>query len=98
MAYTEKRNKNGEKLYPFSMIKNGHNVELAYNHQFCICDDMENGIIPYDQKAFDYFERLSEVYAKAMGNPIYWCIGKEYAILKEASVWATCYRDRRNAG
>lgn len=93
---TEKRNKRGEKLYPFSMMKYGHNIELAYNHQWLICREMEDHERPWDDKAFDYLEELQEVYADAMGAPIFWATGKQYALLKEASVWAECYRDRKN--
>jgi len=32
-----KRNSKGEKLYPFSMARLGHNIELAYNIISGIC-------------------------------------------------------------
>ena len=83
------------KRYPFSMRKYGHNIELAYNRQYIICKEMEEHIREWRDEAFDYFDRLSEVYAKAMGSAVYMATGEEYAILKEASVWAECYRDRR---
>lgn len=92
-----KRNSKGEKLYPFSMVKYGHNIELAYNHQWLICREMEDHEREWDDKAFEWLDTLSEVYASAMGHMIYWATGKEYGVLKEASVWAECYRDRRNA-
>ena len=85
------------KKYPFSMRKYGHNIELAYNHQKNICTDMEEGTIPVDQKAFDWLNKLSDAYATAIGQPIAWVDGKTYAVLKEASLWAECYRDRKNA-
>lgn len=80
------------KRYPFSMRKYGHNIELAYNHQWIICREMEDHEREWDDKAFEYFDKLSEVYANAMGHPVYFATGKEYGILKEASVWAEMYR------
>lgn len=82
------------KRYPFSMRKYGHNIELAYNRQWLICREMEDGEREWDDKAFDYFDKLSEVYANAMGSAVYFATGEEYGILKEASVWADCYRGR----
>ena len=97
MAYQTRYNKDGQKLYPFNMMRYGHNIELAYNHQWLICREMEDGERTWDDKAFEHFEKLSETYACAMGNPIFWATGKQYGILKEASMWAECYRDRKNA-
>ena len=88
-----------QKRYPFSMRKYGHNIELACNHQFIICKEMESGEREWDDKAFEYLEELEDVYARAMGSPVYFATGYEYGVLKEASVWADCYRDsRRYAG
>jgi len=83
-----------KKRYPFSMRKYGHNIEYAYNHQWLICREMEDHEREWDDKAFDYLDRLSEVYANAMGHAIYMATGEEYGILKEASVWA----DMKRAG
>ena len=88
-----RRNAKGEKLYPFNMRKYGHNIELAYNHQWLICQEMDDGEREYNDKAFEYRDKLGEVYANAIGHAIYFATGKEYGILKEASVWAECYRD-----
>ena len=97
MAYQTRYNKKGEKLYPFNMLKNGHNIELAYNRQYIICEEMKDGERAWNDEAFEYFDKLSEVYACAMGHPVFWATGKQYGILKEASAWAVCYRDRKNA-
>lgn len=86
-----------DKLYPFSMLRNGHNIELAYNHQHTICHEMEMGERPWDDKAFENLEDISEVYGHAIGNAIYWCNGKEYAKLRDWSAWAECHRDTVNA-
>ena len=84
------------KKYPFSMMKYGHNIELAYNHQKNICSEMEDGERPWDKKAFEWMEKLETAYSLAIGNGIAWVDGKTYAVLKDASTWAECYRDRRN--
>lgn len=93
---TVRRNSKGEKLYPFSMLKYGHNIELAYNHQWIICQEMIDGERDWDEKAFENRDRITEVYENAIGNAIYWATGKEYAILRDASVWAECYRGSHN--
>ena len=85
------------KRYPFSMRKYGHNIELAYNHQWLICREMEDGEREWDDKAFEWLDKLSDVLGKASGYPVYFATGKEYGILKDASFWAECYRDGRNA-
>lgn len=81
-----------EKRYPFSMRKYGHNIEFAYNRQWLICREMEGGEREWDDRAFDWLDKLGEVYANAMGSAVYFATGKEYGILKEASVWAECAR------
>ena len=84
------------KKYPFSMRKYGHNIELAYNHLYIIVHEMQDHEREWDDKVVEQFEQLQEIYANAMGCPVYFATGKEYGILKEASTWAECYRDRRN--
>ena len=98
MAREIRRNAKGEKLYPFSMRKEGHNIELAYNHMYCIVHDMYHGDREWNQKTVDFYEKLTEIYGKAMGCPIYWATGKEYGFLREVSAWAVCHRDEANAG
>lgn len=85
------------KTYPFNMRRYGHNIELAYNHQWLICREMEDGERKWDAKAFDWLNELSDAYGKAIGNAIAWVDGKTYGVLKEASLWAECYRDGKNA-
>ena len=95
----EVRNSKGEKLYPFSVRRNGHNIELAYNHQWLICREMEDGEREWDNRAFEQMERISEAYCAITpcgADGIAWVNGKTYAVLKDASDWAVCYRDSRN--
>lgn len=84
---------NKTKKYPFSMLKYGHNIEFAYNHQWLIVHEMYDGEREWDDKAIEFFEKISDIYANAMGCAIYWCCGKTYGFLKEISTWAECYRD-----
>ena len=51
---------NGRKLYPFNMVRYGHNIELAYNHQWLICREMEDGERDWDKAAFVHLERLED--------------------------------------
>lgn len=85
-----------EKRYPFSMRRYGHNIELAYNHLFIITKEMESGEREWDDTTFKEYEELSDLYAKAIGCPVYWATGKEYGKLQEYSIWAENYRDRKN--
>lgn len=96
MTQTVRLNSKGEKLYPFSMLKYGHNIELAYNHQRIICDEMQEGVRAWNDEAFERLDKLEEVYNNAIGSPIYWATGKEYSILTDASAWAEFYRHDRN--
>jgi hypothetical protein len=70
------------------MKANGHNIQLAYNHLRLAADG--------SAEAMERFQRLAEVYARAIATPVYWATGQEYGILKDASAWAVCYRDSMN--
>jgi hypothetical protein len=89
---------NGVKRYPFSMLRYGHNIELAYNHLKIIECEMWNGEREWDDKVIESLERLYSVYEKAIGCGIYWATGEEYELLKEYSVWVEMYRDMKNGG
>lgn len=88
-----------KKLYPFSMNKYGHNIELAYNRQWRICEEMLRGERKYDEKAFEWKDELTEAYLKMMScsdnGLISWVDGHTYGILREANVWAETYRDSK---
>lgn len=84
------------KLYPFSFIKHGHNIELAYNHQWLICREMKDGERPYEQSAFDHFNAMLEVLERTGQTGVVWVSGKDWALLNDLSAWAVCYRDQRN--
>ena len=84
------------KRYPFSFIKHGHDVELAYNHQWLICDDMRKGVRPYEQSAFDHLNAIIDVLSRTGHCGVVWVSGKDFAFLRDLSAWAVCYRDSRN--
>ena len=88
---------NGEKRYPFSMLKYGHNIELAYNHLKIAESEMFEGIREWDDKTIESLEVLSDLYEKAIGHSVYWATGKEYGLLKEYSEWAEWHRAACNA-
>lgn len=83
------------KRYPFNMWKNGHNIEYIYNKLFIACQEMYQGEREWDEKLIERFDEISDVYSKSMGCEIYMATGKEYGILKEASIMADIYRDER---
>ena len=86
-----------QKLYPFSMRRDGHNIELAYNHLYTIVKEMYDGSREWDQKVIDSYNELCELYSNAICHPVYWATGKEYGKLKEYSMWSICHRDSMNA-
>lgn len=57
-----------QKLYPFSLKKNQHNIELAYNRLFNLMRDAElEGDYVLAEKYEAAFERISNVYDEIMG-------------------------------
>lgn len=84
------------KLYPFSFIKHGHNIELAYNHQWLICREMEDGERPWEEAAFKHLEAIVDVLDRVGQCGVVWVTGKDWAFLNDLSVWAECYRSSRN--
>ena len=81
-----------EKRYPFSMKKYGHDVEFAYNHWYILCQEMENGERVWDDKTFDYYDKLDKIFTNASCYDIYWATGDEFSILSNAHEWAEAYR------
>ena len=84
------------KKYPFSFIKEGHNIELAYHHQWIICQEMKDGERPYEQAAFDNLHDMLDVFDRTgLGGGV-WVSGEDYGKLRNWATWACCYRDQRN--
>ena len=84
------------KKYPFSFIKEGHNIELAYNHQWLICRAMEDGERPYDQSAFDNLHDMLDVFDRTGLSGVVWVSGADYGKLHDWATWAVCYRGKKN--
>lgn len=86
---------NGNKLYPFSLEKNAHNIEFRYNRIKNILDDMYIGEIKATEQEIEKLEaeqeKVFEVYNMMFGAPssIIWLTGKQYSIAKECVIWAT---------
>ena len=95
MANEIRRNEKGEKLYPFSMSKHGHDIQLAYDVQTSLCYDMINRTVDWDDKAFDRHQALSWAMT-LQSDSVVWVTGKEYAFLKETVIMAGNYRYDRN--
>ena len=90
-----KTNSKGEKLYPFSMKKHGHDLEFAYNHQWLICREMEDGDREWDDRAFERLETIEKAYLKYIGYEIVYVTGKNYGLLRDLCAWAENYRAER---
>ena len=79
------------KKYPFSMKKEGHNIQLAYDYLLCKAYDDT-----LTDKELEMFERLRELYAETIGEPVAWLAGPDYGFMRDVAAWAVIYRDKRN--
>lgn len=85
-----------QKLYPFSMIKNGHNIELWLNRTYLIINayytgDKEDEYFPSDVSD-TYIENLENkrryVEDNIWGSGIVWLPYKDWQLANEISEWA----------
>lgn len=85
------------KLYPFSVQKHAHSVELYYNHVKNTLADMESGEIPmnrarYDQLAGFLDEKLRPLYTSMFdsrdGRLVY-LTGEQIGLAKKIVAWAS---------
>ena len=86
--------KNGNKLYPISAAKHGHNWELAYNHLYLLTQEdedtmREEGLLRIPDETYESYDRLNEI---RPGPGTSWVTGKVYGELIEYSAWAEEYR------
>lgn len=90
------------KLYPFSMKKNGHNIELAFNRSYNLMHDaLINGDYELAEKYENAHEKISQVYSDLMGYPVdsrgvILIPGKLIGQAKEISLLAEQIRDGLN--
>ena len=92
------------KLYPFSLAKNGHDIEFRYNRLKNMECDYFDGGIELTKEQYDHLEKELELVQKAyhiiLSTPsngrVVWVDGETLAILKKCVAWATYERDRKN--
>ena len=86
------------KLYPFSLNREAHNIELAYNAHKNMCSAMEDHELPWDNSVYEAVDEIRDLMDWVYGSydPILWVPGDVYGKLHKWSVWAQCYRDDRN--
>lgn len=91
-----------QKLYPFSMEKNGHNIELAFNRSYILmCDAETDGDYDRADEYASAHEKISTVYDELLGyrpnyNGVIMIPGKLLAQAKEISLLAEQIRDGLN--
>ena len=81
-----------KKLYPFSMNKHHHSLELARNVLFLNYIDVEGVSPKMEAWARDRRERIAQIIMKADRHNIAWLTGEEYALAQKVISWAGSYR------
>ena len=84
-----------KKLYPLSMNKYHHSLELARNVLFCQYITEEGVSQKMREWAIDRRERITEIILKADRNNIAWLTGEEYGFAQKVINWATVFRSTR---
>ena len=83
------------KLYPFSMSKHAHDLELARNVLYLNYIDVEGVSPKMEAWAIDRRERLATILLKSNGY-VAWLTGEEYGFVQKVVAWAQSYRVARN--
>jgi len=81
-----------KKLYPFSMNKHHHSLELARNILFCQFITEDNVSPKMRSWAIDRRERITQIIMKADRHNIAWLNGEEYGFAQKVVAWATSFR------
>ena len=83
------------KLYPFSMRKHAHDLELVRNVLFnhYICNEEVSELMRH--WAEDRREKLGNILLKSNGI-VAWLTGEEYGLANKAISWATNFRVAAN--
>ena len=83
--------RSGEKLYPFSFQKHGHDLEFRINRLYLSLRDMETHETAWDEAAYDQMVSekgdLEEALAYCDG-PVSFIPGRLYGTVKDAVAWA----------
>ena len=93
-----------QKLYPFSLVKHGHDIEYRYNRLKNIECDYFDGEIELSDAEYDRLEEELELVKNAYeiilnthsDGRVVWVDGATLGILKECVAWATTQRDIKN--
>ena len=88
---TVRTNRHGEKMYPFSFQKHGHDIEFRINRLYLSLRDMEDHETPWDDAAYDQMVAEKEKLEEALGycsGPVSFIPGRLYGAVKEAVFWA----------
>ena len=84
-----------KKLYPFSMSKHAHDLELARNVLYLNYIDVDGVSPKMEAWAIDRRERLAAILLKSNGY-VAWLTGEEYGLAQKVVAWAQTYRVARN--
>jgi hypothetical protein len=95
---------NTKKLYPFSLVKHGHDIEFRYNRLKNIeCDYFDGGteLTPEEFNRLETeLEAVTEAYKIILNThsngKVVWVDGETLAILKRCVFWADNERANRN--
>ena len=89
-----------KKMYPFSVAKHAHDIELYHNRLYNTMRDMESGEIPMDQARYDrisdmFYGPLMELYEMMFNSRdgrIVYLTGPQIGLAKKIVAWASNVR------
>lgn len=98
MIRTQRFDRNGNKLYPFSTWKNQHNFMLVSTACKNAMSAMESGEVPFDGAEYDRLEALADKADRffVLELPVAWLTGKEYGEAAKLVAMATEHRVAKN--
>lgn len=90
----ERRNKNGEKLYPFNLAKHEHDIFFRYNRAK---NELDENWQTMNRAQFDKLDKLVDDLQELLGlmGGVVWLTGKQYGLAKECVIWADSARAER---
>lgn len=87
------------KLYPFSVRKHAHDIELRNNRVWNTLRDMESGEIEWDEKKYDTLtahqekvQELLDVILSSGNGYVVYLTGEQIGLAKEIVAWASGVR------
>lgn len=106
MRREQRYDREGNKLYPFSVRKHQHDIEFRYNRLSNEIRDMQTApefggrkhTVEEFDKAWNELEDLKVVRERVfIPYPVAWLTGKEYRIARDCVAWAQTTRDNTQA-